>query len=225
MTISPDQTLEVPDVCHRWLENRGAIYELLIDFLGQWPTLSLVAEWSRGSGIGKAAELSQGGQELRNYLSNRSPEELVRISEYEEAEYRRLLAYSKQRPLTETKYTKRGNAQDLAEFYASVGVAFKKLEGEADDYIAIELEFMTLLHDRMMNNTYCEDSMIKLMEIQEKFLQDHLLTWIPSFCQDLRTATDSPLYQSLSRLLEEFLVQDLHMLRTWRQHRDVSRIS
>lgn len=32
MAISPVQTLEVPDVCHRWLENRGTVYELLIDF-------------------------------------------------------------------------------------------------------------------------------------------------------------------------------------------------
>lgn len=220
MTISPDQSLEVPDVCHRWLENRGVIYELLIDFLGQGPTLSLIAEWSRGTGLGGAAELSQGGRELYKYLCERSPEELVGICQYEEAEYRRLLAYSKQRPLTETKYTNRGNAQDLAEFYASVGVAFKKLEGEADDYIAIELEFMTLLHDRMLNNTYCEDSMLKLMEIQEKFLEEHLLTWIPAFCKDLRAATESPLYQSLSRLLEEFLAQDLHMLRAWRQYRE-----
>ena len=32
MAISPVQTLEVPDVCHRWLENRGTVYESLIDF-------------------------------------------------------------------------------------------------------------------------------------------------------------------------------------------------
>lgn len=83
MAISPVQTLEVPDVCHRWLENRGTVYELLIDFLGNWPSLSMIAEWSRGSGISKAAECSKAGTDLMKYLCGRSPEELVRICEYE----------------------------------------------------------------------------------------------------------------------------------------------
>lgn len=220
MAISPVQTLEVPDVCHRWLENRGTVYELLIDFLGNWPSLSMIAEWSRGSGISKAAECSKAGTDLMTYLCGRSPEELVRICEYEGAEYRQLLQQSKQRQAAESHYTKDGCAQDLADCYASVGVAFNKLHGEADDHIAIELEFMTLLHDRMLNNTYCEHSMLQLMEVQEKFLEEHLLSWVPSLCKDLKESTKSPLYQSVFSLLEEFLAQDLNMLKTWKHSRE-----
>jgi TorA maturation chaperone TorD len=154
------------------------------------------------------------------YLCGRSPEELVRICEYEGAEYRRLLQQSKPRQAAESHYTKDGCAQDLAECYASAGVAFNKLHGEADDHIAIELEFMTLLHDRMLNNTYCEDSMLQLMEVQEKFLEEHLLSWVPSLCKDLKGSTQSPLYQSLFSLLEEFLAQDLNMLKTWKHSKE-----
>ncbi|SMF66597.1 Uncharacterized component of anaerobic dehydrogenases [Paenibacillus uliginis N3/975] len=219
MTISSSvRTLEVPDVCHRWLENRGTIYQLLTEFLGHWPTLSLVAHWSRSSGIGKAAELTRGGRELMQYLSGRSPEELVRICEREGAEYRRLLQHSKQRPLAESRYSPYScRAQDLSDFYASAGTAFKKVSGEPDDHIAIELEFMTILHDRMLNSAYCEDSMLRLIDIQKKFLEEHLLTWTPAMCRELNASTISPLYLAVSRLLEEFLEYDLSMLRTWKQ--------
>ncbi|CAM3555060.1 MULTISPECIES: TorD/DmsD family molecular chaperone [Paenibacillus] len=220
MAISPVQTLEVPDVCHRWLENRGTVYELLIDFMGNSPSLSMIAEWSRGSGIGKAAEGTEGGADLVNYLCGRSPEELVKICEYEGAEYRRLLERNKQRPLSESQYTKSGCVRDVAECYETVGVAFNKLHGEADDHLAIELEFMTVLHDRMLNNCYGEDGLLKLMAAQEQFLEEHLLAWVPSLCEDMKTSTDSPLYRALFRLLEEFLMQDLRMLKVWRQSRE-----
>lgn len=218
MAISSVQTLEVPDVCHRWLENRGTIYQLLTEFLGHRPTLSLVAHWSRSNGISKVAELTRGGRELMQYLSGRSPEELVKICEREGAEYRRLLQHSKQRPLAESRYSPYScTAQDLSDFYASAGVAFKKVSGEPDDHLAIELEFITVLHDRMLNSVYSEDSMIELMDIQIRFLEEHLLTWIPALCRELNASTMSPIYLSVSRLLAEFLEYDLAMLRTWRQ--------
>lgn len=221
MAISTVQTLEVPDVCHRWLENRGTVYQLLTEFLGHWPTLSLVAQWSRGSGISKAAELTRGGRELMQYLSGRLPEELVRICESEGAEYRRLLQYSKQRPLAESRYSPYAcQAQDLSDFYASAGIAFKKVSGESDDHLAIELEFITVLHDRMLNSTFSEESMLHLMDIQIKFLQEHLLTWIPALCRELNASTTSPLYLAVSHLLEEFLELDLSMLRTWKSSWD-----
>lgn len=218
MAISSVQTLEVPAVCHRWLENRGMVYQLLTEFLGQRPTLSLVAHWSRSNRISKAAELTCGGRELMQYLCGRSPEELQQISEREGAEYRRLLQHSKQRPLAESRYSLYTcRAQDLSDFYASVGVAFKKVNGEPDDHLAIELEFMTILHDRMLNSVHSEDSVMELMEVQEKFLNEHLLTWIPTLCRELNALTTSPVYSAVSRLLAEFLEYDLTMLRTWRK--------
>ncbi|WP_106767308.1 TorD/DmsD family molecular chaperone [Paenibacillus faecalis] len=218
MEISSDRTLEVPDVCHRWLENRGMIYQLLTEFLGHWPTLSLVAHWSRSSGIGKAAELTCGGRELMQYLTGRSPEELVRICEREGAEYRKLQQYSKQRPFAESSYSSYScREQDLSDFYASAGIAFKKVNGEPDDHISIELEFMTILHDRMLNCAYSEDTTLHLIDRQIKFLEEHLLSWTPEMCRVLSTITTSPLYLAVSSMLEQFLEYDLSMLRTWRQ--------
>ena len=84
------------------------------------------------------------------YLCGRSPEELVRICEYEGRNTADCFSSPnsvKRQSLHE------GWMRSGFDCYASVGVAFNKLHGEADDHIAIELEFMTLLHDRMLNNT------------------------------------------------------------------------
>lgn len=220
MMISTVQTLEVPDVCHGWLENRGAVYELLIDFLGNRPSLSMIAEWSRGSGIGKAAECTKAGKDLMKYLCGRTPGEWVQICEVEGAEYRRLLQRTQERQAVQSHYNKNIRAQDVTDYYASAGVAFNKLYGEADDHIAIQLEFMTLLHDRIMNNMYDEQSMLELIEMQVNFLEVHLLSWVPDLCKDLKSSTDSTLYQTLFSLLEEFLAQDLQMLKTWQHARE-----
>lgn len=215
MAISSVRTLEVPDACHRWLDCRGTIYQLLTEFLGHRPALSQIAQWSRSRGLAKAAEVVSGGRELLGYLSGRLPEELVRIFGREEEEYRKLQQFAKRHPLTESNYVPYVRAQDLSEVYASAGVAFKKVNGEPDDHLAIELEFMTILHDRMLYSIHCEESMLKLMDIQIRFLEEHLAVWVPALCRQLDAAVESPLYQALSHMLEEFVALDLAMLRIW----------
>lgn len=57
----------------------------------------------------------------------------------------------------------------LSDVYASAGIVFKKCGGEADDHIAIELEFMAVLHERMLYNSFSVRSAMELLEIQENF--------------------------------------------------------
>ncbi|MNC08444.1 chaperone protein TorD [compost metagenome] len=104
----------------------------------------------------------------------------------------------------------------LSDVYASAGIVFKKCGGEADDHIAIELEFMAVMHERMLFNSFSIRSAMELLDIQERFLEEHLLRWTPQFCSRFNAATDSPLYLGLSHMLEEFLPQDLQMLRAWK---------
>jgi TorA maturation chaperone TorD len=104
----------------------------------------------------------------------------------------------------------------LADVYTSAGIVFNKCNGEADDHIAIELEFMAVMHERMLYNSFSIRSAMELLDIQEAFLEEHLLQWTPQFCDKLNAATDSPLYLGLSHMLAEFLPLDLQMLRSWR---------
>jgi TorA maturation chaperone TorD len=215
MTIQSASSLVVPEAFTRWLESRGLIYQLLVDFFGRKPSLSLVAQWCSQRQMSVAAEMTEGGRELKRYLCSQEPGQLPLICKQETREYTRLM---NERATREA--ANRGRAEEfcnvLSDVYASAGIVFKKCSGESDDHIAIELEFMAVLHERMLYNSFTVRSAMELLEIQESFLEEHLLKWTPQFCERLNTATDSRLYLGLSHMLEEFLPQDLQMLRAWK---------
>lgn len=220
MTLQNVPTLTVPEAFSRWLESRGLIYQLLTDFFGRRPTLSLVAQWSRNTHIGVAAEMTEGGRELKRYLCSQEPQNLPLICEQENKEYKRLMSEGAVNTFIPREAAHLGRTKDfcneISDVYASAGIVFNKCNGEADDHIAIELEFMAVLHERMLYNSFSVRSAMDLLEIQEAFLEEHLLRWTPQFCERLNAATESPLYLGLSHMLEEFLPQDLQMLRGWK---------
>ncbi|MFH0071214.1 molecular chaperone, partial [Peribacillus sp. NPDC056705] len=206
MAITWNETVQVSEAGQHWMEYRSTVYELLIDFLGNRLSLSLIADWSRDSRMKRVAEQYEAAGEIMNYIGGRSPEELWRLYQAESAAYDLLLQQFQPRQATQSHYVNEGCPQDVAECYATEGIAFNKLQGETDDHIAVELEFMTLLHDRMLDRSSCEHNMRYWMMVQESFLQEHLLRWAPSLCRDVRSSTNSPLYHGLVDLLDEFLV-------------------
>lgn len=226
MTIPTVPSLVVPEAFSRWLESRGLIYQILVDFYGRKPSLSLVAQWSRNRQMSTAAEMTEGGRELKRYLCSQEPAELPQICEKESREYKRLMSELAVGTFIPREAAQLGLEEEfcnvLSDVYASAGIVFKKCGGEADDHIAIELEFMAVLHERMLYNSFSVRSAMELLEIQERFLEEHLLKWTPQFCQRLNAATDSPLYLGLSHMLEEFLPQDLQMLRAWKASLETS---
>lgn len=220
MSIQTVPSLAVPEVFSRWLESRGLIYQLLVDFLGRKPSLSLVAQWSRNRQMSVAAEMTEGGRELKRYLCSQEPSKLPYICDKESLEYKRLIHEQAVGSFVPREAAILGLAEDfcnvLSDVYTSAGIVFNKCNGEADDHIAIELEFMAVMHERMLYNSFSIRSAMELLEIQEAFLEEHLLNWTPQFCEKFNVSTDSPLYLGLSHMLEEFLPMDLQMLRAWR---------
>lgn len=220
MTTMTVPSLNVPEAFGRWLAARGFIYQLFTDFFGRKPTLSLIAQWSRNRHISAAAELSEGGREVKRYLCGRKPQELLLLCEKESGEYERLMQGGTLMGLHPREAALLGESEEFSNvlscLYASAGIVFKKCGDESDDHIAIELEFMAVLHERMLFNSFSAKSALELLEIQHSFLQEHLLMWTPEFCERLDRATDSPLYRGLAHLLKEFLPYDLHMLEAWR---------
>ncbi|MDT3425534.1 TorA maturation chaperone TorD [Paenibacillus forsythiae] len=220
MTVMTIPSLDASEAFKRWLESRGFVYQLFTDFFGRRPTLSLIAQWSSNWQIVAAAEMLEGGRELKRYLHDQNPHDLLKVCEREAAEYDRLMRGGGVIGLKPREAALLGEAEEfcnvIADVYASAGIVFKKCGDEADDHIAIELEFMAVLHDRMLYNSFSAQSAMEQLRTQESFLKEHLLIWAPEFCERLRSATDSPLYLGLSRMLEEFLPYDLHMLGSWK---------
>ena len=219
MTIQTVPSIMIPEAFSRWLDSRGLIYQILVDFLGRKPTLSLVAQWRSNRQMGVAAEMTEGGRELKRYLCSQEPSQLPHICEKESLEYKRLLNAQTVHSLVPREAAILGYEEDfcnvLSDVYTSAGIVFNKCNGEADDHIAIELEFMAVMHERMLYNSFSIRSAMELLDIQVAFLEEHLLKWTPTFCEKLNASTDSTLYLGLSHMLEEFLPLDLQMLRAW----------
>lgn len=78
---------------------------------------------------------------------------------------------------------------------------------EAEDHIALELEFMAALGDRIVAAAEADDEaeVERLLATQRNFLADHLSSWVPLMTADLRRFAQCGLYQGLASLTDGFL--------------------
>lgn len=73
---------------------------------------------------------------------------------------------------------------DVAGFYHAFGFALTREFPERPDHVALEVEFIALLHEKFLlaqhddQRKCCEDA-------RDHFFTDHILRWVPSFAQRL----------------------------------------
>ncbi|WP_055106134.1 TorD/DmsD family molecular chaperone [Paenibacillus ihumii] len=210
-----------------WLERRGWVYELLMDFLSRPPRMSLIAQWRQRAEATDRIPNSRGGKRLRSYLESIPEHQFRSVCHLEAEEYRRLFMGDRGLliPWEGTFRAKRDGANAAAcishirSMYADSGVVFNKLSGERDDHIAMELEFMAVMAEGMRSRADLEhmrSSCLELADAQIRFLEIHLLKWAPRLAEEMIRATETPLYSGLAELLREFLHQDLEQLRKWK---------
>lgn len=224
MTMLINNPVETTTEQVRWLDLRGWVYQLLMDFLSRPPRMSLVAQWRGVVELRDAIPKSEGGRLLRSYLASIAEEDFRRVCYAEAEEFERLfMGHNAKLASCEAVYRSRTEGadafaciSDIGTIYAQSGVAFNKLNGERDDHIALELEFMAVLAEGMLNKGNLPQSCLELVDTQIVFLESHLLKWTPQFADDLAANTTSPLYTGLALLIKEFLAHDLKELQAWR---------
>ena len=91
--------------------------------------------------------------------------------------------------------------------YRSEGLDKLPTWKEGEDHIALELEFMAALSDRIVAAVEAddEDEVERLLSTQRNFLDDHLASWVPRMTADLRRFAQCGLYQGLASLTDGFL--------------------
>lgn len=208
-----------------WLETRGMVYQLLMDFLSRPPRMSLMAHWRRKVAQYPKAGASKGGRRLMAYLESIPEAKFRSVCHQEAKEYDRLFSGREAIiPSCESLFRSRregGGAMaciaEVRQLYMDNAIVFNMLNGERDDHIALELEFMAVLAEGMLAKANLQQSCLALADVQIRFLEEHLLKWAQPFAQELMQATESPLFIGLAEMLDEFLVKDLAQLRAWRE--------
>jgi len=87
---------------------------------------------------------------------------------------------------------------------------------EDEDSIAMELLFMAVLSNLIGKALGSGeiDKASRYLEMQQSFLEEHMLSWIPIFCDRLiEIAGDRDLYKSIAMLTAGFLAEDADYLK------------
>ncbi|MDI6801223.1 MAG: molecular chaperone TorD family protein [Thermodesulfovibrionales bacterium] len=87
-------------------------------------------------------------------------------------------------------------ASDVQYIYAAAGLMLDEEINLVPDHISAELLFMNYLIE---NNLLIE---------QQRFFEEHLLEWIPVYCDEIYNHANTVFYKDIAKLLKEFILSD-----------------
>ncbi|MES9924966.1 MAG: molecular chaperone TorD family protein [Candidatus Thiodiazotropha endolucinida] len=96
---------------------------------------------------------------------------------------------------------------EVKKFIETTGLDYASQFTGLPDHISVELEFMQKLADWEADKWIEMDriSAEYCLSIQRMFLQQHILAWIPKFCDAVIAQADIPFYRELAELTKNFL--------------------
>ena len=121
-------------------------------------------------------------------------------------------------PLNETEYCRSTDAffraqqlADIGGFYKAFGVERSAEGRERLDHLSMELEFMARLTEKELFAVASSDPSLRekaavCRDGQRRFVEAHLMWWVPGFAELLRTGTTTGLYAALADSLAAFIV-------------------
>lgn len=101
------------------------------------------------------------------------------------------------------------STREVVRIYQEEGLALHEDFAELPDHISAELEFLYYLIICELKALRSGDAeeVFRLFERQKKFLDDHLLKWVPEFCGAIEAGTALEYFRALAVCLSTFLTQ------------------
>jgi TorA maturation chaperone TorD len=91
-------------------------------------------------------------------------------------------------------------AEEVQASYISAGVVMDEETGLIPDHISAEMLFMSYLIENGIS------------ELQKKFLEDHLVKWIPEYCSELQKYAGTGFYKEIANILKEFILSEHELM-------------
>jgi TorA maturation chaperone TorD len=103
---------------------------------------------------------------------------------------------------------------EVRKAYVAQGLLPQAYPNVADDHVALELDFMARLAERLEDAFEANDShvAVECLFASESFIGEHLINWIPAFAEALKKARHSYFYREVGNVLAAFLPVDLQVL-------------
>jgi len=109
----------------------------------------------------------------------------------------------------------------IKRFIETTGLFFKDNSGSIPDHIAIELELMQRLtaHEAQLwasrssgasrNKKDIDEQLRQCLEVQQRFLGEHLCKWAPRFCERIIKTCTSLFYREMANLTKSILASNI----------------
>jgi len=100
-----------------------------------------------------------------------------------------------------------GSTVDVKKFIETTGLEYKQEYTGMPDHISVELDFMKEAAGREAQAIEEEDweGALYCQKMEKKFICDHLIKWIPAFCDKIITQAEISFYGDLADVTKSFI--------------------
>lgn len=96
---------------------------------------------------------------------------------------------------------------EVRAFVKTLGLKYKEDDHSIPDHISVEFEMMQKVIEKEAeewekNNN---DEGLALLKIEKKFIEEHLIKWIPVFCSKVIAQADHAFYREIAELTRSFI--------------------
>ena len=96
---------------------------------------------------------------------------------------------------------------EVKNFIESAGLDYKEAYTGLPDHISVELGFMqqvTLREEQALSEDDQEGALYCL-KMEKKFIEEHLIRWVPAFCEKIISRAELPFYREMAALTIKFI--------------------
>jgi len=101
---------------------------------------------------------------------------------------------------------------EVKERYMEIGLEKSKDFTEPDDHLSVELAHMANLCRLIIGSDENGTEQLNYLRAQQKFMQKHLISWVPAFFESLREVNSSIFYRSLGYILNGYIKVDASLI-------------
>jgi TorA maturation chaperone TorD len=96
---------------------------------------------------------------------------------------------------------------EVKKFIESTGLNYTEEYKGLPDHISVEFEFMQqlTLHEEKVWKEADADKAAGYRQAEKKFVEEHLMRWIPGFCEKVIQEAELPFYRAMAALTRSFI--------------------
>lgn len=102
------------------------------------------------------------------------------------------------------------STMEVSQIYRRLGITLPEAWTEPPDYIGIELDFMRLVcqgeKEAWQSDSF--DEALERLEAGGDFLKNHILQWVPRFCEEMYNRAELDFYKGIAHFTSGFVEYD-----------------